>query len=141
MLFRSTHTSLDNQYASTQAWHDAQVSDNQFISTYAESFPNQEDMAESFLPYVALRYRSNRISASTLGAISSTIPARIAFFDQLVNTSQIEMKPIQSDPAAAPAPLPLLGFAATLGYAKRLRRLSSGSAQVKSEQHHASGAV
>jgi hypothetical protein len=37
-------------------------------------------VAESFLPYLAVRYRRDRLDA-TASAIEQTIPNRIAYFD------------------------------------------------------------
>ena len=42
--------------------------------------PTREDVAESFLPYLAVRYRRDRLDA-TASAIEQTIPNRIAYFD------------------------------------------------------------
>ena len=55
--------------------------DPTFISTYARDFPSREDIAESFLPYLAIRYRADRISQSLANTILLTIPNRIAYFD------------------------------------------------------------
>ena len=41
----------------------------------------REDVAESVLPYFALRYRPNRLSSGQRAAIADTIPNRIAYFD------------------------------------------------------------
>jgi len=55
-----------------------------FISTYAQDNPTREDIAESFLPYVALRYRRDRISDELASTFETTIPKRILFFDSVV---------------------------------------------------------
>jgi len=41
----------------------------------------REDIAESFLPYLAVRYRSDRISHALADRISEAMPNRIAYFD------------------------------------------------------------
>jgi PEP-CTERM motif len=56
------------------------MADGEFISTYARDYPDREDIAESFLPYLALRYRADRISQSLSDTISQTIPNRINYF-------------------------------------------------------------
>jgi hypothetical protein len=83
LVHEACHTSLDADYADAAGWLAAQASDGEFISTYARDNPTREDIAESFLLYLALRYRPERIDASLRSTIESTIPARIAFFDSL----------------------------------------------------------
>ena len=50
--------------ANAPGWTAAQAADPDFISTYARDNPTREDVAETFLPYLALRYRPDRISRS-----------------------------------------------------------------------------
>jgi hypothetical protein len=82
-VHEAAHTSLDASHAQAAAWVAAQAADPTFISTYARDNPTREDIAESFLPYLAVRYRSERISASLANTILQTIPNRIAYFDAL----------------------------------------------------------
>ncbi len=42
----------------------------------------REDIAESFLPYLAVQHRSDRISQSLANTIRQTIPTRIDYFNQ-----------------------------------------------------------
>jgi len=91
-VHEAAHTSLDAEHASARGWLAAQVADGEFISTYARDHPNREDIAESFLPYLAFRYRSERISQSLANTISQTIPNRIAYFD----SQEFDMNPICS---------------------------------------------
>ena len=58
------------------------MSDGGFISTYARDNPTQEDIAESILPWLAVRYRSDRISGADEQKILSAIPNRLAYFDR-----------------------------------------------------------
>ena len=76
MLFRSYHSA-------SAGWIAAQGKDPAFISTYARDNPTREDIAESFLPYLAVRYRPERISQTLANTILQTIPNRIAYFDSL----------------------------------------------------------
>jgi hypothetical protein len=77
----AAHTSLDDDHASADGWRTAQADDPNFISTYARDNPTREDVAESFLPYLAVRYRRDRLDDATANAIEQTIPNRIAYFD------------------------------------------------------------
>ncbi|TDI93398.1 MAG: hypothetical protein E2O77_03060, partial [Caldithrix sp.] len=80
-VHEAAHTSLDAAHAAASGWLAAQTADGEFISTYARDFPDREDIAESFLPYLAVRYRSDRISQSLEDIILQTIPNRISYFD------------------------------------------------------------
>ena len=83
IFHEACHTSLDGLYANDPEWINSQKKDNTYISTYAQEFPQREDIAESFLAYFAVTYRKDRISTSTYDKIISTIPNRINFFDSL----------------------------------------------------------
>ncbi|MCG6955333.1 MAG: hypothetical protein LJF04_05005 [Gemmatimonadetes bacterium] len=83
LVHEATHTSLDSLVTADPDWQTAQNGDGTFISTYARDNPTREDVAESFLPYLAIRYRADRISKGMADTIKATIPHRIDFFDQL----------------------------------------------------------
>lgn len=91
MLHEVSHMGLEAPLDTTAAWADAQAADARFISDYARDFPDSEDMAESFVAWVAVRYRSDRLSSSVLATILSAIPNRLAFFDGL----GLDLDPIQ----------------------------------------------
>ena len=80
-VHEASHTSLDAKHATSSGWVAAQVSDGNFISTYASDNPSGEDISESFLLYMAIRYRSDRINQSLKDKILETIPNRIMYFD------------------------------------------------------------
>ena len=90
LVHEASHTSLDNPHASSAGWKAAQTADPTFISTYAQDFSDREDVAESFLLYLALRYRIDRISGNLKNTILETMPNRIAYFDGLM----LDMHPI-----------------------------------------------
>ena len=82
LFHEGTHVSLQNQQ-DAPGWHAAGEADGEYISDYARRHPDSEDVAESLLPYFALRYRPNRLSSGDRAAIADTIPNRIAYFDAL----------------------------------------------------------
>src|SRR5262245_3676081 len=96
-VHESGHTSLDPTNAAAPGWLAAQAADPEFISTYARDNPTREDVAESILTWLAIRYRSSRISLSLSNTIATNIPNRLAYFDSL----NLEMYPIV--PAFPPA--------------------------------------
>lgn len=81
LVHEASHTSLDARHSASSGWLAAQKSDPDFISTYARDNPTREDIAESFLPWLALRYRPDRIDSALASMIEATIPARISYFD------------------------------------------------------------
>ena len=81
LIHEAAHTSLDSYHANNYAWLEAQRQDNVFISDYAEEYPMGEDIAESFLTYIAAIHRSDRISWKLKSTILKAIPNRIKYFD------------------------------------------------------------
>ena len=91
LVHEAAHTSLDAAHASSPGWLAAQAADATFISSYAQDFPIREDMAETFVPYLAVRYRPDRISQSLANTILAAIPNRIAYLD----AQSFDMYPIE----------------------------------------------
>jgi hypothetical protein len=89
-VHEASHTSLDASHALAAGWVAAQEADGTFISTYAQDFPQREDVAETYLTYLAVRYRSDRISAELASSIERAIPFRIGYLDGLT----LDMYPI-----------------------------------------------
>jgi len=81
LVHEAAHTSLDATHANAPGWVDAQQADPAFISTYAQDNPTREDIAETFLLYLAVKYRSDRISDSLKETITNTMPNRIKYLD------------------------------------------------------------
>lgn len=92
LIHEAAHTSLDGDHARSEGWIAAQNADAKFISNYARDNPTREDVAESFLPYIAIRYFPDRISESLKNTILSTIPNRIAYFD----AQSMDLSPLPS---------------------------------------------
>ena len=76
------HTSLDAAHASAPGWLAAQAADPEFISVYARDNPTREDIAESVLTWLAVRYRPDRITTAMANTITSAISNRLAYFDR-----------------------------------------------------------
>ena len=79
-VHEGTHTSLDS-YHYTSTWGCAQKSDVTFISNYARDYPDREDHSESFLMWMALKYRSERLSEDVKTKIKKAIPNRLQYYD------------------------------------------------------------
>ena len=99
-LHEAAHASLDPLHADAPGWRAAQQADRAFISEYAQDFPDREDIAESILPYFAVRYRPDRLTAAQRWLMTMTTPNRIAYFDD----QDFDMSPYT--PAGPIAPVP-----------------------------------
>ena len=82
LFHEGAHAALDVDHATAPGWREAQAADGQFISTYARDNPDREDVAESILPYFAVRLRSGRLAPRDRQAILETIPNRLEYFDR-----------------------------------------------------------
>jgi hypothetical protein len=96
LIHEASHTSLEDHNFAAE-WIEAQRRDNNFISTYAQQNPTREDVAESFLCYLAIRYLPDRISAANTETIVRTIPNRIAYFDKQ-NFQVYPLPPLPGNP-------------------------------------------
>lgn len=76
------HVSLDNGHNISAGWREAQQAYGVSISTYARDYPDREHVAESILPYFAVRYRPEQLTAEEHYTIASTIPNRLVYFDE-----------------------------------------------------------
>ena len=82
LFHEAAHVSLDGDHADAEGWRAAQAADGEFISTYARDFPDREDVAETALPYFAVRYQPGRLSAEQRAMIEATVPNRLQYFDE-----------------------------------------------------------
>lgn len=64
-----------------EGWLNAARLDNYYVSTYAKDNPEREDIAESIIPYLSLRWRPERFDPYYLKFIESNISNRIAYLD------------------------------------------------------------
>lgn len=80
LIHEGAHSSLDAEHALAKEWVAAQKADPVFISTYAEENPQREDIAESFIFFLALQYRLDRIPKELKETVEKCIPQRMAYF-------------------------------------------------------------
>ncbi len=100
LLHEAAHMSLDMLYADSADWQAAAAADGVFISDYARDYPQREDVAESILMYFAVRYVPDRLTPELHWLIVTTIPNRIAFFDE----ARLDMSPFAVTSSPVPAP-------------------------------------
>jgi hypothetical protein len=82
LAHEAVHTSLDAGLAASAGWLAAQAADATYVSTYAQANPPREDLAESVVPWLAVRFARDRLDPATAQLIEQTIPNRLAFLDQ-----------------------------------------------------------
>lgn len=82
LVHEASHTSLDASHAAAPGWLAAQKKDPTFISTYAQDNPQREDIAETFLMYLAVVHQKSRISDKLAEDVLSAIPGRIEYLDK-----------------------------------------------------------
>ena len=112
LFHEATHMSLDDPVEKDSKWKAAQKADGAFISRYAKTYPDREDVAESFLAYFSARFVPKRIShvPGWKDQILQTIPNRIAYFDALLSAD--DMKPFTAASGQKVAALPSVSVAA-----------------------------
>ena len=91
LVHEASHTSLDPKHSASPGCVSSKESDGGFISTYARDKITREDIAENFLLYMAIRYRSDRIYQLLEDKILEAIPNRIKYFDK----QNLNMYPIE----------------------------------------------
>ncbi len=97
-MHEGAHASLDPDHSDSPGWRTAQQADGVSISDYAQDFPDREDVAETILPYFAVRYRPERLTAQLLWLMTRTTPNRLAYFDG----EELDMSPYTPQPYVAP---------------------------------------
>lgn len=83
ILHEGTHAALDHLYTENSDWSAAQSLDSHYVSQYAADYPTREDIAETVVPYLGLRYHNSRIDASNQQSLNSGISHRMALLDSL----------------------------------------------------------
>ena len=81
LFHEGAHVSVDELVKATPEWRVAQQADGGFVSAYARDNPDREDVAESILPYFAVRFRPERLRPGQGQAIEEAIPSRLEYFD------------------------------------------------------------
>ena len=92
ILHEAAHC-LEDGHRNTSGWRTAQDADSEFISKHAEVHPHQEDFAETFSAWMALRYTPDRLDDSDRTLITNAIPNRLAYLDEAI--SEEDMRPFE----------------------------------------------
>lgn len=95
LFHESVHATLDTQYRLSPVWVAAQEKDGAFLTRYAASSPQREDLAETALFAFALLRHPGRIPPVDSLDILRTVPARIDVVDMILNSGP----PAETPPA------------------------------------------
>ena len=76
LVHEAAHAALDGRHEAAEGWLAAQQADPTFISTYTRDNPTRGDIAESFLAWLALRYRRDRVDDAYAATVEQAIPNR-----------------------------------------------------------------
>lgn len=81
LFHESVHTSLDDTLGVSSEWLAAQEADDEFLTEYAASVPDNEDLAETSLYAWALIHHPLRVSEADAEAWRVAVPERIAVIE------------------------------------------------------------
>jgi hypothetical protein len=81
MAHEAVHISLDEAHANSPGWIAAQESDPTSISGFARDFPRNEDLAETFGAWLAVRWAGDSVTAFLRALIVQAVPARLDYLD------------------------------------------------------------
>lgn len=84
IFHESVHAAWDKRHANSKAWIRAQRADGTFVTSYAQSKPKREDLAESALFAYTLLHHPDRIPKVDAKKIRRAIPNRIQFIADLM---------------------------------------------------------
>lgn len=87
LLHESVHATLDSEYRLSPEWVSAQQQDNAFLTRYAASSPEREDLAETALFAYALLRHPGRIPPVDSRDILARVPARIGVIKEILNSA------------------------------------------------------
>jgi len=81
VFHESVHATLDDSCSrSMSSWNNARLKDNSFITEYAASLPEKEDLAESALFAYTILNHPQRLPDSTQNWFATHLPNRLEFF-------------------------------------------------------------
>lgn len=96
LFHESIHVAFDLDHANSRQWRQAQQADADFVTAYAASHPEQEDLAESALFAYTMIKHPNRLPATVEQAVSQIMPHRYAYLENLFagpNFTQVGPEP------------------------------------------------
>lgn len=87
VFHESVHATLDQRWLQDRRWKRAQASDGGFVTEYAASRPDKEDLAESALFAWTMTMHPGRLPARVEDAVRRIMPARLALLGELFRSN------------------------------------------------------
>lgn len=84
VFHESVHAAWDAEHARSEGWKRAQAMDMAFLTHYAHSKPEREDLAETALFAYTLLHHPQRLPSSVREKIAAAVPARIRYVGDLL---------------------------------------------------------
>lgn len=97
VFHESVHASIQDTYKNNAEWKNAQTLDPSYITDYAKSLPNLEDMPETALFAYTLIAHPRRLSPEIEAWFTTNIPNRIAFFRKIYSSGNTEIQETKTD--------------------------------------------
>lgn len=99
LTYEAIHVTIDPYISRTEWYVDAILRDNnRYVTEYAATNPLREDVAETILLWLAVRFRTDRLSTFDYDYIVNTIPNRLDFLNNQRYDVYPLTEPNQSQP-------------------------------------------
>lgn len=83
IFHEAVHASLDDKHREAPAWKQAQIADGRFLTSYGQSRPDREDLAETALFAFAILRFPDRFPPIDSDTVRDAVPHRFAYIEQL----------------------------------------------------------
>jgi hypothetical protein len=84
VFHESVHAAWDAEHAESELWRRAQALDQAFVTNYAKSKPDREDLAETALFAFTLLHHPERLPPAVQTSVKGMVPARIRYIGELL---------------------------------------------------------
>lgn len=94
VFHEAVHATLDIPFSASPRWLAAQREDGDFVTDYAKSKPDGEDLAETALFAYAYHQHPDRLPDAIRMKLEHTIPNRLAFLEKFFGPTQKMQRPV-----------------------------------------------
>lgn len=96
VFHESVHATLDASFGQSGTWRAAQAADTRFVTDYAASLPDQEDLAETALFAYTYFQRPERLDDALRANLEATIPNKLTALESLFAADQVMQVKIEN---------------------------------------------
>ena len=90
VFHETAHVAFEIDYSKSQEWRNAQQADGVFVTDYAESRPEQEDIPETSIFVYTMEYYPGRLPKDIENWVTNNISNRYQFLDELFDKKENE---------------------------------------------------